>query len=401
MLSHRALLWNAHATAAVIPPRLDDVFLSILPIAHAFERTVGYYLPMTGGCTVAYARSTQDLADDFAAVRPSVMLGVPLLFERMAAAIRAKAATSAIRRAFLQMTVSIGWRRFLARQQRRSPGLALRLIWPCLERYIARPVLAAFGGQLRVAVSGGAPLEPGVSRMLIGLGLQLVEGYGLTEAAPVVAANKIDDNLPGSVGRPLQGVEVRLAAQDELLVHTPSVMTGYWRDSVRTQQALDRGGWLSTGDIAELKGGRVFLRGRLTDVIVLSIGEKVNPDIVEAKITTDPLFKQALVVGDRRPFLVAVLVLDAVSWSLFAANKGLDPRQPNHPASKIELQARIVTLLAGMPRYAQVRAIHLTLEPWTIEAGLLTPTLKIKRDCVAPLFTDKLDELYEEQTRAI
>ena len=397
MLSHRALLWNAQATAAVIPPRRDDVFLSILPVAHAFERTIGYYLPMMGGCTVAYARSPQDLAEDLIAIRPAVMLGVPLLFERMATAIRAKVATSAVKRAMLQLAVSIGWRRFLARQQRRSPGLAARMMWPFLERNAARPVLAAFGGRLRVAVSGGAPLEQSVSRMLIGLGLPLVEGYGLTEAAPVVAANRPDDNLPGSVGRPLQGVEVKLAAQDELLVRTPSVMTGYWRDSTLTQQALDPNGWLSTGDIAELKDGRVFLRGRLSDVIVLSIGEKVNPNDVEAELTTDPLFKQAVVIGDRRPFLVAIIVLDSAAWNLFAADKGLDPRQPNHPASKIELQARIVPLLASMPRYAQVRAIHLTLQPWTIDAGLLTTTLKVKRDRVVPLFARKIEELYAEK----
>jgi long-chain acyl-CoA synthetase len=400
MLSHRALLWNAHAIAAVIPPRADDVFLSILPIAHAFERTLGYYLPMIGGAAVAYARSPRHLADDLAAVRPTVILGVPLLFERMVMAIRANA-SNAISRAILQIAISIGWRRFLACQQRRSLGLAPRLLWPLLERTVARSVLGAFGGRLRVAVSGGAPLEPEVSRMLIGLGLPLVEGYGLTEAAPVVTANRLDDNLPGSAGRPLQGVEVRLGAQDELLVRTPSIMTGYWRDNIRTRQALDPAGWLSTGDIAELKDGRVFLRGRLADVIVLSIGEKVNPNIVEARITADPMFKQALVVGNRKPFLIAILVLDAGSWNLFAANKGFDPRRPNHPASKFELKARILPLLATMPRYAQVRAIHLTLEPWTIEAGLLTPTLKIKRERVAALFADKIDGLYDEQIRAV
>ena len=377
----------------MIPPRRDDVFLSILPIAHAFERTVGYYLPMMGGCAVAYARSAQNLADDLLAVRPTVMLGVPLLFERMAAAIRARTATR-LKRALLQATASIGWRRFLARQQRRSAGLAARVIWPLLDRMVARRILAAFGGRLRVAVSGGAPLEPNVSRLLIGLGLPLVEGYGLTEAAPVVAANGLDDNLPGSVGRPLEGVEVKLAMQDELLVRTPSVMTGYWQDSARTQEALDPAGWLSTGDIAELKDGRVYLRGRLSEVVVLSIGEKVNPEIVEATITSDPLFKQALVVGDRRPFLTAVVVLEPDSWSLFAANKGIAPQQPNHPASKTELQARIMSLLAGMPHYAQIRAVHFTLKPWTLEAGLLTPTLKVKRDRVAPLFAKEIDELY-------
>jgi long-chain acyl-CoA synthetase len=398
MLSHTALLWNARATAAVIPPRPDDVFLSIMPIAHAFERTVGYYLPMLSGCTVAYARSPQNLTDDLAAVRPTVMLGVPLLFERMQTAIRAKAATGAMRRALLQITVAIGWRRFLASQQRRNPGLASRLIWPLLERNIARPVRAAFGGRLRVAVSGGAALDPSVSRTFIGLGLPLIEGYGLAEAAPVVTANRLDDNLPGSVGRPLQGIEVKLGAEDELMVRTPSVMTGYWQDDIRTRQTIDADGWLSTGDVAELKDDRVFLRGRLSDMIVLSNGEKVDPNITEGKITTDTLFLQALVVGNRRPFPVAVIVLDAAAWSLFAANEGLDPRQPNDPASKIELQARIVPLLASIPRYAQVRAAHFTVEPWTIEAGLLTPTLKVKRDRVIPVFAQEIDQLYREQT---
>ena len=160
------------------------------------------------------------------------------------------------------------------------------------------------------------------------------------------------------------------------------------------RQAIERA---STGDIAALKEGRIYLRGRLADVIALSIGEKVNPNIVEAELTSDALFRQALVVGDGRPFLVAVIVLDADSWRLFAANEGLDPGQPNHPASKLELQARIVPLLEGMPRYAQIRAIHLTLEPWTIEAGLLTPTLKVKRNRVVPLFSDEIDEMYAEK----
>lgn len=394
MLSHRALLWNAQASAVVIPPRPDDLFFSILPIAHAFERTVGYYLPMMGGCTVAYARSAQQLVDDLAVVRPTVMLGVPLLFERMAMAIQGKAATNAIKRTLLELTVTVGWHRFWARQQGQRLGLAHRLIWPLLERTISRPVLAAFGGRLRVMVSGGAPLKQHTSQVLIGLGLPLIEGYGLTEAAPVVAANTLDDNVPGSVGRPLKGVEIKLGAQDELQVRTPSVMVGYWKDSVGTKQTLDAARWLSTGDVAELKDGRIFLRGRLADIIVLSIGEKVNPNVVESRLTSDPLFKQALVVGDRMPFLVAVIVLDPDLWDFFAANNGLDLQQPNHPASKLILQARIVPLLANMPRYAQIRAIHLTLEPWTIEAGLLTPTLKVKRNRVIPLFATEIDHLY-------
>ena len=395
MLSHYALLWNAQAIAALIPPRPDDVFLSILPIAHAFERTVGYYLPMMGGCTVAYSRSAQDLPADLSAARPSVMLNVPLLYERMSAAIRAKVAASVVKRNLLRMTASVGWRRFVATQHHASPGLAVWLLWPILKRYVATRVLAAFGGRLRVTISGGAPLDQGVARLLIGLGLPLVEGYGLTEAAPVVAANGIDDNLPGSVGRPLDGVEVKLSSKGELLVRSPSIMMGYWKDDAETARALDPTGWLSTGDVAEInEDGRIFMRGRITEVIVLSIGEKINPSVVEAELTRDPLFEQAVVVGNRRPYLAAVIALNADAWRLFAADKGLEPQRPNHAASKIELLARITSLLVALPRYAQVRAVHLTLEPWTIEAGLLTPTLKVKRDVIVPLFAKEIDDLY-------
>jgi long-chain acyl-CoA synthetase len=398
MLSHYALLWNAQASAVVIPPRPDDVFLSILPMAHAFERTVGYYLPMMGGCMIAYARSADDLPKDLVTTRPTAMLGVPLLFERMSAAIWANVAASAAKRGLLRITASVGWRRFVAAQHRASPGLAARLLWPILKRNIATRVLAAFGGRLRVAISGGAPLDQGVARLLIGLGLPLVEGYGLTEAAPVVAANELDDNLPGSVGRPLDGIEVKLTPQGELLVRSPSIMMGYWKDDAETARALDSARWLSTGDVAEIhEDGRIFIRGRIKEIIVLSIGEKINPNVVEAELTRDPLFKQVMVVGNRRPYLAAVIVLNADAWKLFAADKGLDPQRPNHAAGQIEVLAIITQLLIALPRYAQVRAVYLTLEPWTIEAGLLTPTLKIKRATIAPLFAKEIDDMYAKQ----
>ncbi len=395
MLSHFALLWNAEGSAAIVPPRRDDVFLSVLPLAHAFERTVGYYLPMLGGCTVAYARSTEDLREDLVTVRPTVMVGVPILYDRISATIRANVAGSFAKRTLLRFAASLGWRRFEAAQHQISPGLTARLLGPILKQYVSLPVLAAFGGRLRVAISGGAPLDQDVAQLLIGLGLPLTEGYGLTEAAPVVAANGLDNNMPGSVGHPLQGIEVRLTPEGELRVRSPSMMTGYWKEADATARALDWAGWLSTGDVAEIKDGRIFIRARLREMIVLSVGEKVNPNVVEAEITRDRLFKQAVVVGDRRPFLVAVIVLNADAWRRFAAEKGLDPERPNHAVSKIEVLARIVPLLALLPRYAQVRAVHLTLEPWTIEAGLLTPTLKVKRDVVQRKFAGEITALYD------
>jgi long-chain acyl-CoA synthetase len=175
------------------------------------------------------------------------------------------------------------------------------------------------------------------------------------------------------------------------------MMTAYWKDDAETARTLDSMGWLSTGDIAEIIDGRIFIRGRLREMIVLSIGEKVNPNVVEAELTRDPLFEQVLVVGDRRPHLVAIIVLNAEAWRHFAIDKELDPEQPNHAASKSEVLARITPLVAALPRFGQVRAVHLTLKPWTIAAGLLTPTLKVKRDVVASLFRKEIDELYAER----
>jgi long-chain acyl-CoA synthetase len=395
MLSHFALLWNAQASGALIPPLRNDVFLSVLPLAHAFERTVGYYLPMMGGSTVAYGRSPQDLPEDLIATGPTAMLGVPLLFERICSSIRTKVTDNFLRRNLLQIASGVGWHRFVAGQQGHRLGPAVQLAWLLLKRLVASPVLAALGGRLRVAVSGGAPLDQSAARTLIGLGVPVVEGYGLTEAAPVVAANRLNDNLPGSVGRPLEGVEVKLGPKDELLVRSPSAMMGYWKDKERTQRAFDAEGWLSTGDIAEIReDGRIIIRGRRTEMLVLSIGEKINPSVVESQLTRDPLFEQAMVVGDRRPFLTAVVVLNVKAWELFAAERGLDPGQPNRAVSKIELLAKVTSLLAELPRYAQIRALHLTLQPWTIEAGLLTPTLKIKRELIASLFAKEIDDLY-------
>ena len=185
ILSHFALLWNAEAAAAFVPPREDDLFLSILPLAHAFERTGGYYLPMMGGSTVAYARSVEDLREDMVSIRPTAMLAVPRLFERIHAAVRRRAEHNPVRRNLLDLTVSLGWRRFAARHGR-GPDLnpIAALAWRLLDRVVAAKVRAAFGGRLRAAVSGGASLPEDTARFLIGLGIPVLEGYGLTEAAP-------------------------------------------------------------------------------------------------------------------------------------------------------------------------------------------------------------------------
>ncbi len=395
MLTHRALLLNAEAVSRVIPPRPTDLFLSCLPLAHAFERTVGYYLPMMAGATVAFARSIETLAEDFRAIRPTAFLGVPRLYERAYAEIRARAGRNAVARCVLALAVAAGWQRFETQQgRRRRPSAWARLAWPAIDRRVAGPVREAFGGRVRCAVSGGAALADEVGRFFIAMGVPIVEGYGLTEAAPVVAANSLADNLPGSVGRPLPGVEAQATAEGELIVHTPSLMKGYWNDPAQTAQAIDQSGWLHTDDIVAFRDGRIFMQGRVKDVLVLATGEKTAPGLIEASITRDPLFRQALVVGERRPYVAAIVVLDRDRWHVIAARENVAADRPDLAPAAALLLRRIAARLGGFPSHAQVRAVHATFDAWTTENGLLTPTLKIKRDRLEQRYAAEIDRLY-------
>jgi long-chain acyl-CoA synthetase len=395
MLTHFALLWNAEGVTKLIPPRTDDIFLSFLPLAHAFERTVGYYLPIMGGSTVAYARSIEHLPEDLTAIRPTVLLSVPRIYERAYDAIHAKIAHNPLKSLLLRLTRRLGWQRFEARQGRGPmPGPTARLIWPLLEKLIARPIVEAFGGRLRVAVAGGAPMPEEVARFLIAMGVPIVAGYGLTEAAPVVASNSIEDNRPPSVGRPLEGTVISVSKESELLVRSPAIMSGYWKDKARTRQTIDAEGWLHTGDEAEIKDGRLYILGRLTEVLVLATGEKVNASLVEAEIRRDDLVDQALIVGAGKPFIVALCALNAKRWRDHAEEIGVDPSALNSRTAVEDVLARIADRLKEYPKHAQVRAVHLTLQPWTVEAGLMTPTLKVKRDSVEKLFRDKINALF-------
>jgi long-chain acyl-CoA synthetase len=393
MLSHFAILWNCEAATRFIAPLPGDVFLSFLPLAHAFERTLGYYLPMMGGATVAYARSVDTLRDDLGIIRPTVLLAVPRIYERIEERIRQESDRNSFKRALVRLTADIGWRRHEARRHRGpAPRLGRRLLWPLLDRFVARRLLGTLGGRLRVTASGGASLPPDTARFLVGLGLPLVEGYGLTEAAPVVTATRLNEIVPGSVGQPLHGLNIKLGPQDELLVRTPSVMKGYWQDKRATDAAIDRDGWLRTGDVADIHDGCVFIKGRLGERLALATGEKVMASAIEAAIRRDPLFDQACVVGEGRPCLAAVISLNPKRWTSAASELGADPQVPNTASAAI--LSRISRLLGDLPRHAQVRAVHLVLEPWTVQAGLLTPTLKIKRQAVEARYGSEIEALY-------
>ena len=228
MLSHRNVVSNVNASMAAVRVRDDDLFLSFLPLSHTFERTVGYYLPIAAGASVAFARSVPLLMADLAAIRPTILVSVPRIYERAYAALKESVDRHRVSRQLFALTVGIGWRRFEHSQGRLPrPPLLARMLWPLLDRLVASPVRARFGGRLRAAVTGGAAMAPDIARPFLALGVPLLQGYGMTESSPVIACNTLEDNEPASVGRALRGVAVRIGENEELLARGENVMLGY------------------------------------------------------------------------------------------------------------------------------------------------------------------------------
>jgi hypothetical protein len=330
-------------------------------------------------------------------VRPTILISVPRIYERFYAKIMEhRAAASWPERAALDLALKIGGRRFDARQGRgHGPAFLDDLVWPVLKRAVADKVLAQLGGRLRVAVSGGAPIAAPIIRLFLSPGLDVLQGYGMTETSPVVAVNTPGDNDPRTVGRPLDGIEVRIGDNEELLVRGPSVMVGYWRRPEETGKAIEADGWLHTGDQARIEGGRITITGRIKDIIVTSTGEKVAPVDLETAIMSDPLFEQAMVIGEGRPYVAALVVPNGEEWQRAQARHG---EPAGSPPSKERQQAfllqRIAEILRGFPAYATPRAVWWTTEPWTITAGVLTPTLKIKRPAMEQRFANEIAALY-------
>jgi len=397
MLSHANILANVQDCLRRVPVHTNDLFLSFLPLSHTLERTVGYYLPMLAGACVAHVRSLEKLPEDLTAVAPTIIVCVPRIFERLYKRVSARLAEAAPwRRRLFDLAVDVGRRRFLYRQGRGSWSFRL-LLWPLLDRLVAAPIRATLGGRMRLAISGGARLDPAVAWVFDAMGLNLLQGYGLTETSPVVSTNTLEDNRPDTVGRPLPGVEVKLAENRELLVKGPSVMLGYWRDDNATRAAIDAEGWFHTGDQAVLDAdGHITITDRLKDIIVLANGEKVSPTDLELAIATDPLFEQVMVVGEGRPYLAALVVLNAPVWSGLARDLQIDPRTEDMPAGGAAEQAlldRIATRMTRFPGHAQIRRVHAT-GPWDVKDGALTATLKIRRQVLSARFAKEVDSLY-------
>ena len=400
MLSHRNILANAFAASVCNQWQTNERFLSFLPLSHMLERTAGYYLPIILGAEVIYARSIAALGEDLQNTHPTTLISVPRIYERVYGKIQdGLKEKSFIAKFLFKSAVDVGWRKFLCEQGRAGWHPKL-LLWPTLNKLVASKVLDKLGGEMTLAICGGAALSEDVAKLFIGLGLPLLQGYGLTEFSPVVCVNRPEDNIPSSIGTVIPNTEIRIGENDELQCRGPCSMQGYWKNEQATKDSFTKDGWLKTGDKACIDdAGHVFITGRLKDIMVLANGEKIPPNDMEMAISLDSLFEQVMIIGEARAFLSAVLVLDPDAWSDMAVSLNIHPESPDaFSQRKIEkaILKRVAVRLKDFPGYAKIRRAHITLEPWTVDGGLLTPTLKIKRPKVMQQFEKEIEALYED-----
>jgi len=399
MLSHKNILANAYAALQCGEFYPDDIFLSFLPLSHALERTSGCYLPMMAGSKVCFARSAQQLADDIQAVRPTVFISVPRIYEMIYTKVLCSLQKeSSLKKIIFELAKKVGWRRFQYKTKATDWHLSL-LFWPVLDHLVANKIKQRLGGRLRYAIAGGAALNKSIAQFFISLGIPVYQGYGMTESSPTISVGRQDDNDPFSVGKPLPGIKVKITEQGELCTKSDCIMQGYFNNQQATQEVIDEDGWLHTGDLASISDdGYLYITGRIKDIIVLASAEKVPPQDMETTICADPLYDQAMIIGEGRPFLSALLVLNGVEWNILASKLGVNRKKSEslHDSGAHKyIVKHLSECLREFPGYAQVRRVSLYLEPWSIESGLLTPTLKIKRPQLLLAFAKDIESMYE------
>lgn len=399
MLSHRNILFDVKAGLQSVPVYSHDRMLSFLPLSHMLERSIGYYLPVVSGCSVVFARSIPQLAEDLVAVKPTILISVPRIFERVHGRIHeALASAPALRQKLFAKAVDLGWQAFQHRQGR-APWSPALIFQPVLDHLVGAKIRAKLGGNLRFAISGGAPLPADISRTFIALGVNILQGYGLTETSPVISVNRSEDNEPTSVGPALPGIEVKLGEHDELFTRSPALMLGYWKNTEATHAMIDADGWLHTGDQVKIgPRGHITITGRLKEILVLSTGEKVPPADVEQALSGCPLLEQVMVVGDGRSFLTALVVPKPDALTQIAHMLNLPQADDDVLAQNPEICRHVLEQLQpclhDFPGYTRLGGVALLSEAMSVENGLLTPTLKLKRSVILNRYQNKMDALY-------
>lgn len=396
MQHHGAILLNCEGAAAVVNEDFgvgDEVFLSFLPLSHAYEHSGGQFMPMLLGGQIYYAEGLEKLASNIEETRPTIMVVVPRLFEVLRARI-----IKTIEKQGKFPTYLLGQAMRIAAKEQAGRGSILDAPMKLLlSRTLVPKIRARFGGRMKALVSGGAPLNPDVGLFFDAMGLTLLQGYGQTEAGPVISCNRPSAGIAmDTVGPPLDGVEVRIAEDGEILVRGELVMHGYWRNPAETEKVL-KDGWLHTGDIGEFDAkGRIRITDRKKDLIVNDKGDNVSPQKVEGMLTLQPEIGQAMVHGDRRPHLVGLIVPDAEWTREWADAQGVTVESAaSNPAYMAALRAAVDRVNDDLSVIERVRRFILADEPFAIENEQMTPSMKIRRHIIRNVYADRLDGLYK------
>lgn len=399
VLSHRNFVTNYLAGSEAIKVYPSDCALSFLPLSHVFERMAGYYYMVFNGVEIAYAESMQTVAEDLMTVRPTVAVTVPRLFEKIYMQIieTVERSSPPVRRIFA-WAIRVGARMTNLKLCGRPAPLGLRIQHRLAKRLVFRKLRERLGGRVRFFICGGAPLSKPLAEFFFGLDLLILEGYGLTETSPVIAANTPEIFRFGTVGRPLKGVEVSLAPDGEIMTRGPHVMRGYYRNESATREAV-RNGWFYTGDLGGFDDeGFLKITGRKKDIIVTSGGKNISPAKIEALILKEKIFSQVVVVGDRRNYLVALIVLKTSELEAFAREADLSHLSRadllNHPSVGAWVRKRLDRQTEGLARYEKIKYFALLETELSQAGGEITPTLKIRRKVVESKYQILIDGLY-------
>jgi len=401
MLTHGNIASNVEAGMSVLPVSETDECLSLLPLSHIFERMTGHYSMFRAGVTINYAESIETVPANLAELRPTVVAAVPRLYEK----IYARALETAVRRSALTRSVffwakSVGERAADLKTSHQPIPLGLRLQLALADRLVFRTIRNRVGGRLKFFLSGGAPLSPEIARFFYAAGLPILEGYGLTETSPVITVNTLDHLKFGTVGRAIPGVEIRIAADGEILTRGPHVMKGYFGKPAETAEAIDPDGWFHTGDIGEIdEEGFLKITDRKKDLIATAGGKKIAPQPIETMLRQNPFISNAVLLGDRRKFPIALLAPDfgtlenwaagqALSWSSRAELITLD-RVVKH------LEDEAMKHLRDLARFEVPKRFLIVAQEFSIESGELTPKLSVRRRVVEAHYREAIDAVYQ------
>ncbi len=405
MLTHDNLYSNTMTAAVQIPFAGKDVCLSFLPLSHIFERMAGHYLMLHVGCSIAYAESMDTVPVDMQIVRPTIVLSVPRLYEKMYARVLENALSGgAIKKRIFFWARGVAEKWADVKLAGGTPRGLLALKYRVAQRLVFSKLQARTGGRLRYFVSGGAPLAPDINKFFYAAGLVILEGYGLTETSPVIAVNVPSAFRIGTVGKVFPGVEVMIAPDGEICARGPNIMKGYYNKPEATHEAIDADGWFHTGDIGELRDGFLAITDRKKDIIVTAGGKKIAPQPIENTLKTNKYVSQAVVIGDKRKFPVVLVVPNWEQVEKWAKIKNLLWTDRSQllamPIVHAKMEKEVFGKLQGLAKFEMPKKVALLEHDFSIERGELTPTLKVKRRVIDKTYRDVIDRLYQDESAA-